>query len=357
MKTRSKLRVGDLVEVLSKDEILQTLDSDGRIEGMPFMPEMFAFCRKRFRVHKSAHKTCDYSAYPFLSRRLNRTVHLQTRCDGSAHDGCENGCLLYWKEDWLKLVNEESAELASPLADSKTAVDTHSNSRPGCSEDVVWRKVRAPQKVGEVPRYSCQTTEIPHATLPLAWWDIRQYAEDYLSGNVSLRRILNGLVYWLYFSLSQAGIGVGRPMRWLYNKICPLFGGSLFPRKQGMIPEGQQTPLVQLKLQPGELVRVKSHQEILKTVDTNGKNRGMYWDAELVPYCGKTYKVLKSVTKLISERTGEMMEMKNPCIVLEDVVCQARYSSCRYFCPKGMYPFWREIWLERVDSSVPKTSV
>jgi hypothetical protein len=43
-----------------------------------------------------------------------------------------------------------------------------------------------------------------------------------------------------------------------------------------------------------------------------------------------------------------MVEMKNPCIVLDSVVCQARYSSCRMFCPKSMYPYWREAWLERV---------
>ena len=41
---KEKLRVGDWVEVRSKDEILQTLDRDGRLDGMPFMPEMFAFC-------------------------------------------------------------------------------------------------------------------------------------------------------------------------------------------------------------------------------------------------------------------------------------------------------------------------
>ncbi len=122
----------------------------------------------------------------------------------------------------------------------------------------------------------------------------------------------------------------------------------MFPRKPGVIPEGQPTPSGTLNLQPGELVRVKSHQEILQTVNVVNANRGMYWDAELVPYCGGTYRVLKRVTKLIDEKTGKMMDMKNPCIILDSVVCQARYSSCRMLCPKSMYPYWREIWLERV---------
>ena len=77
----------------------------------------------------------------------------------------------------------------------------------------------------------------------------------------------------------------------------------------------------------------------------------MHWDAELVPYCGGTYRVLKRVTKMIDEKTGKMVEMKNPCIILDTVVCQARYSSCRMLCPKSMYPYWREIWLERVEAN------
>src|SRR5690349_6467582 len=99
-----QLKIGDWVEVRSKEEILQTLDSRGWLDGMPFMPEMLQFCGKRFQVYKSAHKTCDYSSAKIRSRRVEDTVHLRTQCDGSAHDGCQAGCLLYWKEAWLKPV-------------------------------------------------------------------------------------------------------------------------------------------------------------------------------------------------------------------------------------------------------------
>ena len=54
-----KLRAGDWVEVRSKEEILRSLDKNGRLEGLPFMPQMFQYCGKRFRVFKRAHKTCD----------------------------------------------------------------------------------------------------------------------------------------------------------------------------------------------------------------------------------------------------------------------------------------------------------
>jgi hypothetical protein len=38
--------------------------------------------------------------------------------------------------------------------------------------------------------------------------------------------------------------------------------------------------------------------------------------------------------------------MRNPCIVLEDVVCEGAYNAN---CPRSIYSFWREIWLERVE--------
>jgi hypothetical protein len=350
MKSEKKLRVGEWVEVRSQEEILRTLDGSGRLDGMPFMPEMFKFCGQRFQVYKRAHKTCDYTSFsPGRTRRLEGTVHLQTRCDGEAHGGCQAGCLLYWKQAWLKPVSGEPKKNTVSLTKMTSAREVKAAPGGRCTEADVWAHTRLADANGGEHTYLCQVTAVPDATSYLNWWDLRQYLEDYRSGNVGLGRILSGFVYSMYYHLAQAGIGVGPAMRWFYDKFHPLWGGTLFPRKPGVIPEGQPTPTGKLNLQPGELVRVKSHREILQTVSTVNANRGMYWDAELVPYCGGTYRVLKRVTRLIDEKTGKMMEMKNPCIILDSVVCQARYSSCRMLCPKSMYPYWREIWLERVS--------
>ena len=343
-KTRGRWRVGDWVEVRSKEEILRTLNCNGQLDGMPFMPEMFAYCGKRFRVQKRAHKTCD-TVFPTRSRRVSRAVHLDTRCDGSAHGGCQAGCLIFWKEEWLKPVDPGSAvDLVS------IEMQPGVRSRATCTEAEVWDHAQALDGEAGKLKYVCQATRLPYATTELAWWDIRQYLEDYTSGNVTFGQLFKGLMYSIYYNLSQAGIGLGQPMRWFYDRICGLWGGSRFPRLSGTIPAGEPTPTGSLNLQPGELVRVKSHQEILETIATDNKNRGMAWDAEMVPYCGGTYRVLKSVTKIVDERTGKMQEMKNPCIILDTVVCQARYSGCRMFCPRQIYPYWREIWLERVES-------
>ena len=51
-----ELRVGELVEVRSAEEILPTLDGRGAYEALPFMPEMLRFCGRRFRVYRRADK-------------------------------------------------------------------------------------------------------------------------------------------------------------------------------------------------------------------------------------------------------------------------------------------------------------
>jgi hypothetical protein len=50
---------GDLVEVRSPSEILATLDESGALATLPFMPEMFVYCGRRFTVDHRADEICD----------------------------------------------------------------------------------------------------------------------------------------------------------------------------------------------------------------------------------------------------------------------------------------------------------
>jgi hypothetical protein len=334
----SEFSVGDWVEVRSKEEILRTLDGEGRLDGMPFMPEMLAFCGKRFQVYKRAHKTCD-TVFPVRGRRVDRAVHLDTRCEGSAHGSCQAGCLIFWKDAWLKrVVNGSIAQAPSPNAQASAGF--------GCTESSLLARTKTLDSTDKDPSYICQATQLPYATSDLAWWDIRQYIEDYRSGNVGLWRIICGAAYFSFLRFTEV-IG-GPTLRRLYDNLCRLWGGSPFPRKMGTIPRGQSTPVENLDLQAGELVRIKSHDEILRTLDTSSRNRGLYFDAEEVPYCGGSYRVLRRVNRIVNERTGKMRRMKTPCVILDSVVCESRYSECRLFCPRSIYAYWREIWLERV---------
>src|SRR5260221_10011931 len=103
------LRPGDWVEVRGKEEILATLSSDASLDALPFMPEMLQFCGQRFQVYKRADKTCD-TVDKTGGLRFRNNVHLkELRCDGSAHGGCEAGCLMFWREALLKRGGDEQA--------------------------------------------------------------------------------------------------------------------------------------------------------------------------------------------------------------------------------------------------------
>ena len=346
-----KLRAGDWVEVKSKEEILRTLDKTGRLEGMPFMPQMFQYCGKRFQVYKRAHKTCD-TVNPVRSLRVHNAVHLDLRCDGEAYGGCQTACLIFWKTAWVTPVRE-TGRTNDRLLERQPAGDVEKLRTASCTEEDVWadRYSEGPEAV-DGPRYRCQATQLPSFGPVLPWWNIGQYVEDYTAGNATLAQLFRGLLYVGYFNLVQAGIGLGRPLRWLYDRFQSIRGGIPFPRRSGTIPVGQPTPTSKLDLQPGELVRVKSYKEILGTLNTENKNRGLYFDAEEVPYCGGTYRVKSRLNRFIDEKSGRLVTLQNSAVILEDVWCQSRYSECRMFCPRSIYPWWREIWLERVKNGI-----
>jgi hypothetical protein len=184
----SRFRTGDLVEVRSKEEILATLTGDGRIAGMPFMPEMLQFCGKQFRIGAVAHKTCETAKRTYQGRRLERTVHLaDLRCDGSAHGGCQAACRLFWRDEWLRSADESvKTATARPLPKVSQRFD----------EGSLVANTQRPPRAGESgPRYSCQATELYEATTPLPWWDPRQYVLDITTGNHSTGTVVRAL--WL----------------------------------------------------------------------------------------------------------------------------------------------------------------
>jgi hypothetical protein len=342
----SRLRAGDWVQVRTKEEILRTLDGNGRLDELPFMPEMLEYCGKTLRVGKRAHKTCD-PAVGIGGRKMPGTVHLENiRCNGAAHDGCEAGCLIFWKEAWLKPVERGTQ---APGEDSQHA------EHGGCPAAVLHTSLKIPPAAGETePTYVCQNTQIKFATRPLPWWDVRQYVEDYTSGNVRLSQLAVGLLYSLWRTVAEAGIGLGSAMRWTYDQYQRAVGGTPYPVRPYGVPKGSPVPRAQLDLQQGERVRVKPYRDILKTLDCNYRNRGLYFDAEMVPFTEREYEVERRQKQIIDERTGKMVRFKTDAIVLKDVVCEARYAICRRFCPRAIYPYWREIWLER--TSEPRDS-
>ncbi len=100
---------GDLVELKTPAEIIQTLDADGAVDALPFMPEMLEYFGTRFRVAACALTTCCHAvgSPPAHRFRVDDVVILEgVRCSGSAHDGCQKACMIFWRKAWLRKVEK-----------------------------------------------------------------------------------------------------------------------------------------------------------------------------------------------------------------------------------------------------------
>ncbi|GAA0361370.1 hypothetical protein GCM10009530_08590 [Microbispora corallina] len=323
------LRVGEVVEVRDAEEILATLDEKGELDSLPFMPEMLRFCGRRLTVHKVAHKLCDTMTGSGM-RRMRDAVHLvDARCDGSAHGGCQTSCSLYWKEAWLRRVDpDEPAPDAAPDAAPVPA--------PGRSLPILEVNTRRePGEDGET-RYRCQATELLRAAPePLPFRDLSQYVTDVRVGNAGVLATLRTVFFGLFNRFQRISRRLPSWMR---------FRDGM---EWGFVAPGPNTatPTAETGLQPGDLVRVKPRDAIVATLNNGRLNRGMGFEEEMARYCGREARVRARVERCIDEKTGRMLQMKSPCIILDGVVCAGVYKAN---CPREFVPFWREIWLERV---------
>ncbi len=99
-----------------------------------------------------------------------------------------------------------------------------------------------------------------------------------------------------------------------------------------------------LDLRPGELVEVRSKEEILKTLDDQGRHRGLGFSTEMEEYCGRRLRVLKRVDKFILESYPGKVRRLRHTVILEGVLCKGMGKGCDRSC----FHFWREAWLKRV---------
>ncbi len=281
------LRAGDVVRVRSREEILATLDADGRIDGLPFMPEMLAFAGQELPVSKIAHKTCDTVSWTGI-RRLDRTVHLaDTRCDGSAHGGCQANCLLFWREEWL-----ESPD-GIPLRDEP--------GRAGpATEETLRKDCIAGTDTDGATLYRCAATELVRASGPLPRFEMGQYVSDVRTGNFGLFSVLRGLAILLFNKFQALSRRLPSRLRIAEGRAYPFYWGT------GPSPKGSLQGL-----QPGDLVEVRSKEEIMATLGPDNKTRGLWFDAEMLTYCGRRGRVLKRVEKIIEEPTGRMIRLRD----------------------------------------------
>ena len=305
----SKLRAGDWVEVKSPLEIAQTLDAEGLLDGLPFMPEMMQFCGKRFRVLRRAEKTCvEFPGGPVYKIREfhnNDVVLLEIpRCSGAAHSGCQRSCVIFWKQGWLRKTSKgQPTAPASRLAQEELQTRLKTMQGPG--------------------RYLCQSTALANATHATTRAQVvLKCFHDVLSGS----RAALEMAKYVFIPV----------LRYVRAK---------FPRKPLLVGNLKCTPVGNLELQPGEWVRIKSETEIAATLDGRACNRGLRCDRGMRQFCGGRYQVRSRLERMISETTGEMRQVGST-VILDGLNCLCWHNHVGG-CPRDDFMWWREIWLER----------
>jgi hypothetical protein len=301
-------RHGDLVEVKTAGEILQTLDAAGALNDLPFMPEMLQFCGQRFRVSSRALTVCIAEPGTPLGFNTDDVVTLEgVRCSGAAHDGCQKSCMIFWRGAWLRKVESST-------------VRSHVDLR-GMEQLRARLKVLIAEGI-----YYCQASELKRTTHSLSKRErIGGYLEGLQAGNFSPAQMAQSIAIWLFWRIRRMFLGV-------------------YPRgKSGL------TPIENLNLQPGEWVEVKSLRSIMETLNEHGNNRGLGFSLDMRLMCGRRLRVRARLEKIIVDGTGKMRQLSNT-VSLEGSTCGCKYLGFGMEgCARCELTYWREIWLRRLD--------
>jgi len=300
-----RLRPGDLVQVRSAEEILQTLDADGTLDRLPFMPEMVESCGKTFHVARRVLKTCSYgTASTMLAFNTDDVVILDSpRCSGADHDGCPKSCVIFWREAWLRKVEGAAHE---------------SSSDPKATEAL---RSRLKTKSGPA-RYFCQASELFSAGHQLSRKErFVKCVDEIRVGNCTPLQMVQRISIWLFWRIRRALLG---------------------PYGKGT---NKSTSTASLNLQPGDWVEVRSMVEITGTLNEKAFNRGLWFSPDQRLLCGQERRVVRRIDKLIVDGTGEMRRLRDT-VYLEGSMCSCPHVAFGG-CPRDEFVYWREAWLRR----------
>lgn len=162
--------------------------------------------------------------------------------------------------------------------------------------------------------HTCQIYSVPEITEPPMPLDFLRYVQRRLKRFLKRR-------YWYLVNRCSNSMEAGVPV-------------------QGEACRSRQLTM----LKSGDLVRVRSMQEIRGTLDNWNKLKGCSFMEEMHQYCGTIQRVHKRVETFLDERDYRAKRCKG-IYLLEGVMCQGTVDFGP--CDRSCFFFWREEWLEK----------
>ncbi|NJC98094.1 MAG: hypothetical protein C3F07_16030 [Anaerolineales bacterium] len=101
----------------------------------------------------------------------------------------------------------------------------------------------------------------------------------------------------------------------------------------------------QVEFSAGELVKVRSWDEIQSTLDPFKELKGCAFLPDMKQYCGTTQRVLQVMERFLDERDYKVKKVHG-IVLLENVICRGTPAFGR--CDRNCHLFWRAEWLEKV---------
>jgi hypothetical protein len=154
-------------------------------------------------------------------------------------------------------------------------------------------------------------------------YDIGQDLRPLLSGNVSL------------------GVYVLVLLTRLFNTIQQLRRGACFPFMSDRPMVDPSTQVSQYIPAVGQSVKVQDRAHIAQTLIKN-RTKGLWFDRDMVRFCGNASVVQQRVDHIIHEASGRMVKMKTPSWILRDMTATGEFLR---LCPQHEHIFWRDAWL------------
>jgi len=130
--------------------------------------------------------------------------------------------------------------------------------------------------------------------------------------------------------------------RWKY--VINLIEEIIFQRRNKELQSKMQK-LSNERLIPGDMVRVRSKDEIESTLTNWNDLKGCAMMEEMWQYCNTKQRVFKRVGKFLDER-DYLIKKCNGIILLEGIICNGTKDFGA--CDRSCFYFWREEWLEKV---------
>jgi hypothetical protein len=146
---------------------------------------------------------------------------------------------------------------------------------------------------------------------------------------------------------------IGGENNWFSDKLQYFMRKFRFYRKKILVrlrPAGISPgipSLGQCEINAGDIVRVLSKPEIVRTLGRNGKIKGCSFLKNQYDFCDKEFKVFKKVNYFFDESRQQMLKSNN-LFYLEGCYCDGRSAYLKP-CQRNCFHYWHKNWLEKVS--------